>query len=59
MSEKIWKNTFAPDCDNEEFTVGMIILGLYRGAWGYDELPDEIQQAVDEEMDRRFGRDHI
>ena len=52
MSEKIWKNTFAPDCDNEEFTVGMIIRGLFLQLWEFDKLPEEIQTAVSEEMVR-------
>lgn len=48
---KRFPNTFAPDCDNEELTIGMIIQGLFRTLWTYDELPKEIQDAVDEEMD--------
>lgn len=54
--EKTWKNTFAPDCENEELTVGMIIQGLFRTLWEYDDLPKEIQNAVDEEMIRRTAR---
>lgn len=52
----IIKNTFAPDCDNEELTIDMIITGLFRGMWEYDELSEEIQNAVDEEMARRFPK---
>lgn len=52
--EKTYKNTFAPDCDNEKFTVGMIIRGLFWSLWEYDDLPDEIQDVVDAEMLRRF-----
>lgn len=53
MEKRTWKNTFAPDCDNEELTIDMIITGLFRTVWFYEDLPEEIQTAVDEEMTRR------
>ena len=54
MSKKTWKNTFCSNCENEELTLEQLIGGLYFGAWGYDELPEDAQQAIDKEMDRRF-----
>ena len=54
MEKRTWKNTFALNCENEELTLDMIISGLFLGAWGYDELPEDAQKAVDEEMDRKF-----
>lgn len=50
---KSFKNTFAPHVDNEEIRVSGIILGLSLGLFHYDELPPEVQDAVEEEMARR------
>ncbi|NWG38090.1 hypothetical protein [Nitrososphaera sp.] len=53
MPTKLFKNTFAPHVDNDELPVSAIILGLSLGVFHYDELPSEVQDAVDEEMARR------
>lgn len=47
---KSFKNTFAPDCDNTEFTVGGIIAAMRFGFLAYEDLPQEIKIAVAEEL---------
>jgi hypothetical protein len=50
---KVFKNTFAPHHRNEEFRISGIIAALRCSALHYDDLPPEVQDAVDEEMTRR------
>lgn len=52
-NERTFKNTFAPHFDDQEFRVSGIIAALRASALHYDELPPEVQDAVDEEMARR------
>ena len=56
MTSKRFKNTWAEHVRNEELTVEQIIFGLFRQVFKYKELPAEVQDAVDKEMDRRSGR---
>jgi hypothetical protein len=51
-STKIFKNTFAPDCDNTEFTVSEIIGAMKFGFLSHEDLPQEIQKAVDEQLEK-------
>lgn len=53
MPTKAFKNTFAPHVEDEEIRVSGIILGLSLGVFHYNELPQEVQDAVEEEMARR------
>ncbi len=46
MSEKTFKNTFAPNTTNEELTVPQIICGLYASAIKFPDLPEEAQKLV-------------
>lgn len=51
--ERVFKNTFAPACENHELSVSDIIAGLGFGAFKYRALPPEVRKAVGEEMKRR------
>ena len=50
---KLFKNTFAPRCDNEYLMVHDVITGLKFGAFCLDDLPPEVRDAVREELERR------
>ncbi|MDD9813349.1 MAG: hypothetical protein OXU37_03645 [Thaumarchaeota archaeon] len=54
--ERVFQNTFAPECENHELSVGQIIVGLGFGAFKYRKLPPEVRKAVDEEMRRRVKK---
>jgi len=51
--QKTFKNTFAPNCGNEELTVDMIIAALRTTVMHSKDLPKEVQDAVEEELERR------
>ena len=51
--QKTFKNTFAPRCPDKELTAGQVIGLLRFSALQNDALPDEVRQAVREELDRR------
>ncbi|MEM2141324.1 MAG: hypothetical protein QXJ74_07755 [Nitrososphaera sp.] len=53
VTEKIFKNTFAPHVKNDTMPVGAIIALLRVGGLRYNILPEEVKKAVSEEMDRR------
>jgi len=50
---KLFKNTFAPRCDNEYLRVHDVITGLKFGAFRIDGLPREVRDAAREELERR------
>jgi len=50
---KLFKNTFAPRCDNEYLRVHDVITGLKFGAFRLGDLPQEVRDAVREELARR------
>jgi len=51
--QKAFKNTFAPNCGNEELTVDMIIAALRATLMHSKDLPKEVQDAVEDELERR------
>ena len=51
--KKTFKNTFAPHCPDEELTAGQVIGLLRFSALQNDALPDDVSQAVREELARR------
>lgn len=53
MPTRSFKNTFAPNVKAKEIRVSGIIAGLPLGVFHYNDLPPEVQRAVDEEMARR------
>lgn len=48
-----FKNTFAPHCPDQELTAGQVIGLMKFSALQNDALPDEVRQAVREELGRR------
>lgn len=48
----MFKNTFIPDCENTELTIGDVITAMRFGFIEYEDLPQEVQNAVDEEIER-------
>ncbi len=46
MTEKKFKNTFAPLAIGKEYTIPQIICGLYAGAVDFSKLPEEAQKLV-------------
>jgi len=48
-----FKNTFAPLITNEELSVDNVIRGLNLGFIQYTELPTEVREAIDTEMQKR------
>ena len=56
-NKRMFKNTFAPHVKNEELTVSEIIVGLKTTLFSYKNLPPEIQDAVEEELERRDDAD--
>jgi len=51
--QKTFRNTFAPGCTDKELTVDMIIAALRATLMHSKDLPKEVQDAVEEELDRR------
>ena len=48
-----FKNTFAPHCPDKELTAGQVIGLMKFSALQNDALPEEVRQAVREELGRR------
>ncbi len=48
-----FKNTFAPHCPDKELTAGQVIGLMKFSALQNDALPEEVRQAVREELERR------
>jgi hypothetical protein len=55
--KKTFPNTFASNIENKEFTVDDIILMLSLGLV-FDKLPQEVKQAVREELHRRHNKQY-
>lgn len=55
MAEKVFKNTFASNVENDELPTGAIIRMLYMGLQ-FSKLPPEVKAAVTEEMERLHGK---
>lgn len=47
-----FKNTFIADCENIELTASAIITAMRFGFVEYEDLPLEVQKAVDEEIEK-------
>ena len=45
-----FKNTFAPNSENTEFTLSQIIAGMKYGVINGEKLPPEIQVIVKDEL---------
>ena len=43
----IIRNTFVPHVTNKTLTIPQILVGLQRGVFHYDRLPDVAQKEVD------------
>jgi len=50
--ERVFKNTFAPSCRNQELSASDIVTGMRFGVFRYRHLPPEVRVAVDEEIRR-------
>lgn len=50
--ERVFKNTFAPLCEEQELRVSDIVTGMRFGLFKYRHLPLEVRNAVDEEIER-------
>lgn len=53
MTQQVFKNTFAPNSENKEFTLSQIISGIKLGALKFESLPDNIQEIVKVELSKR------
>lgn len=51
-SEKLFKNTFILDCVNTELTASAVFTAMRFGFVDYEDLPLEVQKAVDEEIEK-------
>lgn len=49
--ERVFKNTFAPSCEDQELRVSDIVTGMRFGMFEYMHLPPEVRKAVDEEIE--------
>lgn len=50
--ERVFKNTFAPSCEDQELRVSDIVTGMRSGVFRYRHLPPEVRDAVDREIKR-------
>ena len=50
--QRTFKNTFAPHIENEVLTVHDIIAGLKTTVLHSKDLPTEVQDAVEDELER-------
>jgi len=57
--QKTFKNTFAPNCGNEELTADMIIAALRTTVMHSKDLPKEVQDAVEEELAKRSEKTSV
>lgn len=53
MTQQVFKNTFAENSDNKEFTLSEIIAGMKYGAIKFETLPDDIKEIVKAELKHR------
>jgi hypothetical protein len=53
MTQQVFKNTFAPNSRNKEFTLSQIISGMKYGVIKFETLPDDIKEIVKVELKRR------
>ena len=51
-SQKMFKNTFAPQMENDELSVHDVIIGLRSTVLSFKNLPREVQDAVEAELER-------
>ncbi len=51
-SQKTFKNTFAPNIENETLSVHEVIMGLRSTMIHSADLPKDVQDAVVKELDR-------
>lgn len=57
MTQQVFKNTFAPNSENKEFTLSQIISGIKLGALKLESLPNNIQEIVKVELNKRENID--
>ena len=50
--KKVFKNTFAPHIRNEMLDVQAIVAGLRTTLIHSEDLPEEVQNAVEDELER-------
>ena len=48
-------NTFSPRCKSQILSVNQIIGGLRFGFFSFNKLPDDVEERVDAEINRRVG----
>jgi len=53
MTQQVFKNTFAPNSRNKEFTLSQIIAGMKYGVIKFETLPDDIKEIVKAELKKR------
>ncbi|MEX2192603.1 MAG: hypothetical protein WD717_04415 [Nitrosarchaeum sp.] len=53
MTQQVFKNTFAPNSDNKEFTLSQIISCIKYGVIKFETLPEDIKEIVKEELKHR------
>jgi len=53
MTQQIFKNTFAPDSRNKEFTLSQIISGIKYGVIDFETLPSDMKEIVSAELKKR------
>jgi len=53
MTQQIFKNTFAPDSRNKEFTLSQIISGIKYGVIDFEALPKDMKEIVSAELKKR------
>jgi len=53
MTQQVFKNTFAPNSRNKEFTLSQIISGIKSGVINFETLPNNIKEIVSIELEKR------
>jgi hypothetical protein len=53
MTQQVFKNTFAPNSRNKEFTLPQIISGIKYGVIDFDTLPSNVKEIVSAELKKR------
>lgn len=53
MTQQVFKNTFAPNSRNKEFTLLQIIAGIKYGVIKFETLPENITEIVKAELQKR------
>ncbi len=54
MRKQTFRNTFAPLVENDDLTVDNIIKGLFIGVIEYGDLPEDLKNVIDAEMQSRL-----